>query len=245
MAFVYQKTVDDKAVIFGAREHLPRKFDFGAWTEARIGMFWSLTTLGGDNTKPASDEIVPVVTPFDCFSFGLKDSSATAPGVAGSMFIGMITETQSKITVGGAFGAGNVGIGETDANIEVLGYDGATPLARSSTASVGNWMNSDPEAASGYASFVGMRFVVADLGLATQTITVSASFTANIGGTDYSAANLRTYLSAFASPSTEIEVDWNDGADALVVPDCWFLRNPFFNNRIRVHAMNALKVAPV
>lgn len=246
MAFAYQKTVDDMAIIWGAREQMARKFDFGAWTEMRIGCFWSTTTLGDNNTEPTVTETVPITTAYDRFFFGLKDESAVTPSLAGSRFVGMTNRENVALNSILTASAGNVTIGDAGQNFGVRGFEGATQATVSSlSGNIGGMSNADPAAATGYASFMGLRFVISNLGASSQTIAVSSSFSNNVAGTDYSAANLRTYLSAFAAPSSAITIDWNNGVTAYAIPDCWFLRNPFFNNRIRVHCMNAIKVAPV
>lgn len=245
MAYAYQKTVSDLTVIFGAREQLASQFDFGTdWTEIRIGMFWGLVALNDNNAAPSTEDVA-ISSVLDRIFFGIKDNSQNCPGVAGSLYIGLSNRSTNHSYVSTANGS----MADTfnGRNMGVIGYKDTTPITGASTDVSGLSGVSDPSPTSGYAAFTGVKFVLLNRGLSNQQIKVSAACSPTgspVSGTDYSAANLRTYLSAFAGGSAEVTLDWNDGATAYAIPDSWFLRNPFFNARVRVSCMNAIKVSP-
>ncbi len=244
MAFAYQKTSTDKTFILGAREQVARQFDFGTdWTEIRIGMFWSPVSLASNNAA-ASLEGVPVSTVLDRYFFGIKDNSGLVPGQAGSRYLGLTNRTGSALT---SIVASTRDIWDQDP-FGSMGAGGAYDTTFLNVADQAGVIGvADPSPSTSYCQYRGLRFVVVNRGLSSQTVKISSSVTATpspVSGADYSAAALRSILSAFGNETSQVTVNWNNGSVAYDLPDSWFLRNPFFNNRFRVSCMNALKIAP-
>ncbi len=237
MSSNYQKTASDKTNILAPREYFLRPFDFQDWTEMRFGLFFGGVTAGGDNTQSVSESVAQA-TVADKITVGLKNSDTNdLPGQAGSLFIGAMSfggeadcDNQFYSNVGGsqlsagAF-AGTSLIGGSVSNINQLAYPANVALT------------------SAYNGFWAIKFVINNLGLSTQSVTISTNQVTTVAGTDYSASALRTLINnaVYAGGAT---LAWNDGAAARVIPDAVWIRLPFYNNRIRISCMMGVRYAP-
>lgn len=246
MANIYTK-LTDKTLILAPREAVVRQFNFGTdWTEMRMGFFSTGVIDSGDNTAP-TDESLVIGSASDRMAIGLKNSSTNdLPGYAGSLFIGAITGGTGSQTTDYSLAAGRkyYCAFATNQAPSAAGYYGTTLVGGTHTtdALAHPILFGDASAATGYNGFFGLKFVITDRGLSTQTVTMS-TFADVVAGTDYSATALRTLLnnSGYLGPKT---IAWNDGAAARTIPDCVFVRIPFFNNRIRISAIRAIRYAP-
>lgn len=240
MATIYQKTVSDKTCILAPREFILRPFDFEAWTEMRVGIYLSGVASSGDNTDSASEHVT-INTAADKIAFGIKDSATNdLPGLGAALFLGMLTSgsaTRDSFCSGGAFitSSGTLSVGGYHDTTLVAGLDADAGAAMSYPASASG--------ATGYCGFYGIRFVISNLGLSSQSLSISSVTNSPIAGTGYSAAALELLInnSTYSSART---VAWNDGAVARVIPDAFYLRMPFYSNRIRMSAMAAIRYAP-
>ena len=237
MASIYQKTVSDKTCILAPREFILRPFDFGAWTEMRVGMYFSGVASSGDNTDSAV-EAVTLSAFQDYITFGIKDSATNdLPGYGDALFLGACTVSSGTSycsgsnfqTQGGSFLASS-GFHETTL---VNGTSHLDSMVYPASAA----------GATGYCAFYAMKFVIANLGASSQAVTISSCTTSPIAGTDYSAAALQIALNG-ATYGSATSVAWNTGAAARTIPDAFFLRLPFYSNRIRLSAIFASRYAP-
>ncbi len=99
----------------------------------------------------------------------------------------------------------------------------------------------DVTGAADYCGFFAVKLVITDRGLVTQQVTIGSASTKTISGSDYSTAALRLLINN-ASYGSRV-IDWNDGAAAYAIPDAFYVRMPFYNNRIRISAMRAIRYA--
>ena len=133
------------------------------------------------------------------------------------------------------------------ANLHGVGYYDTT-LVDSGT-NVNNWLRYPHPctAATGYCGAYVVRFVIANRGAATQTIAVGTRNDYPIAGSNYTSSALLAYFNGLVAadftPNPGASVAWNTGAAARVVPDAFYLRLPFFNNRIRISAMVAKRMS--
>ncbi len=237
MAEIYQKLTEN-TLILAPREMVVRPFNFGAWTEIRLGIYATMVTSAGNNSN-ASSETVAIASALDYYGFGIKTNNVTAPRVAGADFIGMqnITAASSLYTAGTP---GNVQSASNPRGVIATG-----------TSVIDETTNLDqmdlPQAAgaSGYNGFYGLRLVVGNIGLASQTIQIGAARRSTVAGTDYSNSALRTDILSGGSTGYTMGTAkaWNTGAAARALPDAFYLRMPFYNARIRLSAMGMIKVA--
>lgn len=252
MATIYQKTDTllgtKNALILGSREAMFRPFNFGAWTEVRIGLYASFTLLNNNNSTPVSENVT-WASYLDTFAFGLNADAATIPGQTGNYFIGH----------GIAIGTGNP-------NANAVSLQGSSPWrikgnninsivgftslngvmaenASDSTSSFEWGTSSAPINPASYAGFVGLRFVVSNAGLATQTIQVYSSWNSD-DSNPYTLASLKSELLAFSNNIVNKGVgQWNTGSAALALPSYFYLRSSLLSNQIRVHAYEAIKIS--
>lgn len=237
MALIYLKGAENTCIL-APREMTVRPFNFGAWTEMRMGIFFTMVTAAGDDAN-AVNETVVIASALDYMAFGIKTNNTTPARTAGTDFIGLMNQTaQSSLLTAGAPGnlnsAGNPrGVYLNDAAV----LSEATNLGQADF----------PQAAgaAGYNGFLGLRFVITNLGLVNQQINLGFGIRSSVAGVDYSVTALRTQILSGGSTGYTMggPRDWNTGVVARVVPDAFYVRMPFFNNRIRMSAMEMIKVA--
>lgn len=245
MATIYQKTVSDKTCILAPREFILRPFDFGDdWTEMRLGAYISGVTSGADDTTSVA-ETVSISTAADRIFFGIKDSATNdLPGFGDALFLGVTTETGngSNITIGppNSFRTAVISGG----NLAAVGYHDTTIVGGSSGQTT-NEIMLFPAASgsSAYCGFFVVKFVISNRGTSSQSFAISVEATTTISGTDYSASALRLLINN-ATFNTPVTIAWNDGAVARDIPDAIFIRMPFYNNRIRLSCIRAIRYAP-
>jgi len=242
MSSIYQKTVSDKTCILAPREYFIREFDFEDWTEMRFGMFLSAVTSGGDDTINTA-ETVAISTVADRMTIGLKDAATTIlPGVAGSSFLGVITGTSASSSsfAGSGFGCAGSPVNAPSA----AGYNGATLIGGTSAQVLGDYVKAqNASSATGYCGFYGLKFVITNRGLASQSVAISSFSNIAIAGADYSASALRTLINN-SIYGTAASIAWNDGVAAYDIPDALWIRMPFYNNRIRLSSIMGVRYAP-
>lgn len=236
MALIYTK-LTDKTTVLAPREGVCRKFDFGDdWTEVRMGVFASAVSASGSDVNciaesSASGGITDFIT------FGIKDDSQTYPGQVGSTFLGLRSGgTANTSVVGSGFAGSNL-------NWLTTGYYGATMVQNATGILAFGYLGAGTAAsASGYATFFGIKIVISNRGLSSQTVAVSAS-NVSVSGTNYSAENLRSYINNETYSASQ-SIAWNDGAAARAIPDCVWVRVPLYNNALRISAIRAIRYAP-
>lgn len=240
MAKFYAKTVTDMTLIPDVREGFVRQFNFGTdWTEVRIGMFCGAVHATTSDNTAAPTEALALSSAADRIFFGIKDSSTALPGSTGSLFIGAMTATGKTSDVGGGY------INSHDGELVAGAYAGTTLVNGTTTEDMGKSMQyPDITGATGYNGFYCLKFVVANIGTATQTVTVTPCLTASVTGTDYSATALLTAISTFANPGTARTINWFDSVSAArTIPDCFFVRMPFYNSRLRISCIRAVRIS--
>lgn len=245
MAEIYQKIVGDQTLILGSRESVTRKFNLGTWTELLFGMYCAGTTTASGNATPPTENVTwHSVT--DNIYIGLRNSSSTAlPGVAGAQFIGMVPRNyasagaESANSNGSQYGTASgqmLAISEKDASVLAGGTYPAYSMGPGPSFTT-------PTAASAYNGFFGMRFVVSNAGLGSQTIAIQSVVSASEAGTNYSVANLQSRLLGVGAWGTSFSLAWNSGGAALPLPDAIYIYMPFYNCRIRISALDVIKVS--
>lgn len=244
----YQKTVTDKTIILGPREGFIRPFDFGTdWTEMRIGMFISGVTSAGDNTGISATETLALTTYADRLTVGIKDNTDDLPGVAGTNFVGYGTNA-THVAEDQHMGIYNNSTGSYGARLNAMSAIGTSFTARAlinAGVSGLQYPNTATVAgASGYCGFWCIKITIADRGLGTQNISIDGAVTASVAGTDYSATALRSLMNSATFFDGGTAFDWfSAGPVALPIPDCVWIRNPYFSNRIRISCLRAIRYA--
>jgi hypothetical protein len=241
MALIYTK-LTDKTTVLAPREGACRKFNFGSdWTEVRLGMFVSAIAATGSNDANVSEVLVPAgIT--DYVTFGIKDDSQTYPGQTGSLFIGIRSGDAGNVNSIATTG----GIGDSGGTWRPAGYHDTTAILGVANGGAGtsNMGAANASGATAYCGFIVVKFVIVDLGLSTQSITMSVGTTTSVAGADYSATALRTAINNHSFGASLASIAWNDGAAARAIPDCIWVRSPLYNNALRISCVRAIRYAP-
>lgn len=249
MAQIYLKNLNaDQTVILDPREGMLRETAFETnWNEVRIGLYFSgIAITGPENAPLATGEQLSSATFEDQFTFGLKDPSTILPGTTGSYFLGAATGNNlyTSTNAGKAFSVCASAGGSSQGTLAATGWAGATIIDGTNT--LANFAYPAPGGASGYCAFYALKFVVANAGLSSQTVTISAVNTSPAAGADYSLPTLRSAAAnglVNATYANARSLAWNTGVAARTLPDCIWLRVPLYLNRIRVSAIAGLKIS--
>jgi hypothetical protein len=224
------------------------------WNEVRMGMLFQVipaTAFGGTNDGASVVETVTVASNLDWICIGMMNTRANSsiiPGTAGAQFAG----TGYGVVNGQTVAAGSNSGGSsslTGSYRKMITTNGVTIIGQD-TASGGGLaiLYAQYAAASGYnyASFYGMKIVVGNAGLSTQTLTIR-------DGSDLGPFSLTTQASVIPKllerltnvswDTYSTPIAWNAGGVALPLPDCIFVRLPFYNNCLRMLAYEAVKIS--
>ncbi len=236
MAQIYLKG-SENTLILEPREYMLRQFDFGLWTEIRLGFIFSAISSSNNNAVGVN-ETIALSGALDRLCFGIKNTDTTViPGQTGCRFLGVVnsgnvTLSAASQQIAEGFGGMRFGAG-VDTTIAV----------NTGFASDGMLCPANPALASSYGGFYALKLTVANRGLSTQTVTASTARQATVAGTDYSVSALRSLITGgtYGTPSNAMV--WNDGVSAYALPDCFYIRMPFLNNRIRLSSIEAIKIS--
>jgi hypothetical protein len=237
MSNIYEKIVGDKTLVLTARDGFMRKFNFGSWTDMAVGMYF--TGIVGNNSPLTSQENLTIVTHADRIAFGLKNSTNTIlPGFEGSYFVGMgssvsATNAAALVTSYGDNNGSNFGVA----------FNGTTIVSASLGIQNTN-LEFPANGGTGVSSYNGFwvsRFTISNRGLSNQSIAVKSSRTGTVTGTDYSTDSLFSRINNVDWNVTPVPLAWNDGVNALPIPDAVWIRMPFYTNIIRISSVAAVK----
>ncbi len=239
MALIYPK-FSDETLVLSPRQAAFRQFNLGDdWTEARVGMFVTTIAATGSDDNGVHEDLVPSVIT-DRVTFGIKDTSDTYPGQAGSLFLGIRSGETDVFSYVAPYG-----IASASGNWKAVGYIGASEITGSSILD----FPMGSAAASGstaYCGFSCLKFIINNRGLSTQTISIYYITYQNVAGSDYSANALRTLMNnGFPGSVGFIDtIPWNDGVSARPIPDCFWVRSPLFDNSFRISCARVIRYAP-
>ena len=233
-------TVDQVGILY-PRDAYHRRAKIGsAYLEVRMGMFFTFVPSGNDDAHCVAETIAPAGY-LDWFTFGLKDSSANAPGKAGAQFIGhcwsadAVPANTNALT---ANTAGQASMANGGGKQLLATLNGATVISSGDSSVI---MYFPVWSATNVNAFWGMRFLVANLGLSTQTVACKGQLIA-AAQTDVSNSALRTAIYNTAYSGTERTLNWFSGNAALPLPDYVWIRVPFNNNRLRITNLACYKI---
>lgn len=247
MGEIFQKVALDRAFILDPREFFTRQLDFEDWTELRMGMFFSLVKSGvGNENVIAEQESVTNITNEDIITIGLKNSdNDNLPGFSGALFLGVTNHYDGVSELTRDFAFTNVCWAASQSGfLTVAGrYDttliGATPSEAVNNLECGITVANS----TAYCGFFAIKFVILNRGLSTQSVKMSTAKLGAVSGADYTPSALRTLINN-STYGTERTIAWNDGAAARVIPDSFWIRLPFYNNRLRLSCIRAIRYAP-
>lgn len=232
----------ENSLILGNREAFYRQFNFGSWNELRIGMLFRFVGNSSD-TSSYSNETVTVTTLTDKLYFGLKSTGSNMPGVSGTNFIGSATINTTDLS------AANVGTyyynaGNTYA-LYLMATSGSATSQSIFTNNTGGTQAmtypSYPFSTTNYDGFYGLKFTLQNSGSVSQSIALSYKRNADNSGSG--SADLHSLLISDSSWSTMPQPNSASWVPSISIPDCFFVYSPFYNNRIRMSAVEVIKVS--
>jgi hypothetical protein len=238
-------TINGKAQVYQASRELEKRAIFigSNWTQVRIGFIGCMVPAANDDTASLAEDVnydAPPNDRNDWFSFGLANNSTYLPGTSGSRFVGASGDPDQGVNSGlvrnhvNSSGTGFVGqAGDYDyGGFQYVSWNGSSSL--SNIGSSGWSFNYPVWAADGRGGLFAFKFVVNNKGLSSQTISIS-NFSDGVSQAVTPANALYTMRSLLTRVgyTTAGTVTWNSGGVALPLPDTWFLRSSFINNRIR------------
>lgn len=235
---------NENNLLLEPREAFYRPFDFGEWTEVRIGMLFRLVGTGSDSAS-ISTESISANTDSDKIYIGLKDSGSNLPGVSGTNFIGMASfsgsairadiANSSYISFGDSFNAYN--------RLYLTAFSGSTMYkAYFHENTVTSPEFSSSASGSNYNGFYGIKFTLLNSGSANQQVQVTYRriYLTSVGS---SSADLHTQLinnTGWTNPPASSTASWTTG---IPLPNSFFVYSPLYNNRLRMSAIEAIKIS--
>lgn len=242
---------NENNLLLQPREAFSRSFDFGQWTEIRMGMLFRLVGTASDSASVVHERI-SVNSYSDRVYIGLKSSGSNFPGIGGTNFIGIGTVSGSGAITSSNIPAGNFSLAETSlltpdsyARVNVTAISGSSTYQNRQTL-VGNANAYFSSSASGsdYNAFYGLKFVLENSGSSSQRFDIKYKFVVN-GGTGSSDIHTRLYdgtdwLSIYHSWLGSATASWTTG---IPLPDSFFVYSPLYNNRLRISAIEVLKIS--
>lgn len=264
MAYIYPKSSSsgyDECLVLNPREAASRLFNMsgsfagstsitGSWTEIRIGLYyglpvWNSASLASSSFNAvAANETAWINSPFDWWSFGIKDTETQIlPGYSGSNFIGIGVPL---VTPGGAnqyVNRLNGQLGGIGGSSNVYSYaTNGTYVASSSTQLPPAFdFVQDPSAASAYNAFYGLRIIINNSGSVSQSLGIQGCYTNPIGtnSTYYTPYQLIQDMNTFASANSSASIQWWSGSanNPLPIPDGFWWRLPLYNCCTRFSAL--------
>jgi hypothetical protein len=226
------------------REAFYRPFNFGEWTEMRIGMLFRLVSTTSDSASIITESIT-INSDSDKIYIGLKDSGSNMPGVSGTNFIGMASVTGSGTRTDPS-NSSYISFGDSFTTYHRL-YLTAFSGSNMYRAYFHENTTISPEfsssaSGSNYNGFYGVKFTLLNSGSANQQVEVQYRriYLTSAGS---SSADLHSQLvnnTGWTNPPASSTASWATG---LPLPNSFFVYSPLYNNRLRMAAIEAIKIS--
>lgn len=231
---------NENTLVVGPRTGLWVPFNFGTWTQVRVGMYYSApSSSSAYQTRNSVTEIIGITSDQDRFAFGLISGSVNAVGTTGTYFVGAISDQAHAAldsTIAWAIYQ-NIGM--------AAGYSQGTAVTVGAglNSGVSRFIFGYPDSNSGtHAGFNALKFTVINSGASNQTIRVST----HSGGAvtmPYSDTVLRTSINNASYTDFTGDATWNDGSVAYPLPNNVFLWNPYYTVGLKLSAIEIIKIA--
>ena len=198
------------------------------WTHVKIGMLYSLVGLAGDNVDGVREAVTYSNFP-DMFMFGLTNGTGSV-GDVDNRFLGI---TSNHTTV--ATWDTNEGALRDTTSLFSTG-DGITSGPCSSGTDTMSASTAAASATISFAAFIGIDMYY------KGTSWFECKLIYNVPGqSDVSLTNLRNLL--VATPTTGTLVSTGVGVGTSSDLTYFFVRMPYLNNRLRIHAIEVMEIS--
>ncbi len=251
MGLIYAQTAQDKALILGQRQALIYPFTAPNWTDLRLGLFLSLTDNVNNDSQAGLTESFAEATFADRFWIGFKNNgNDIIPANAGSSFIGAMGGNGSA-AMGGSIKVDPSTGGTTTTGttywrayntvslIQAVIWDGVTLLIHPQFLTGGLQVNGfylpqNAGAAGGYSVLMIMRM--------TRATSIATSITVDNSGANVAYSSTPTIAAIRALLRTSTYTP-SAAQPVTITPDAVYVYWPFFNSRLRIHALVLEKFA--
>lgn len=248
MATIYQKSgsaLVEKMLVIEPREAFAIPIDFGGpWTEMRIGMFFSGASSGSAYASKslAAGETVNLNTDKDYFACGLISRTGSLHATAGTNFAGIGSNGANIVFNDTRFAWG----GYQNNGVSTVSWIGTSKtIGTEMNTQNSQFIYNNPESFVAYSGFHSLKFTILNSGSASQSIRVASLN----NSTDYDVIapytvnGLRTRMLNETYTTFASDITWNDGVNALAIPNCFYMWNPYYLNGIRISVLEAIKVS--
>ena len=242
-AIIYNKSSSlgyDKTLVLGPRTGVTIPFNFPAWTETRIGIFFTGVSTASLFVSKSVTEVLSISSNSNYFAVGLASGSSIANfGSVGTNFVGAISDGNPILM--------------TDSQIALMNFQNygvQSGACRGTAIQVGgSYQTNSPtfqfnpaeNSAGSYNGFKGLKFTVNNPGASNQTITVG--FTPQtVPAGPYTIAALQSLINNSTYYNFPTNLTWNSGSVALPLPDNFYMWNPYYTNGIRLSALAVVRV---
>lgn len=249
MATIFQKTISDECLILEQREAFYYPFYVGNYQEVRAGFYFSATSTSGDNTPynfETADAGSLVGSMFIGFAKSGQGANYVLPGTTGLIFCGLKNQGGNCsylgpqgdiIWISPTCQSATPFFGCILTNYLSSGFDSIQDDTVTGVNNTGGviFLPQDPTLDTGYASYFGIS-----LNFSGNQFQFSMSNDANFV-TDMEISGLRNRLETF--PNYQLAgtgyftSGFNNTNNIIDKPDSLFLYFPFYNNKIRIHAL--------
>lgn len=243
MATIFQKTVSDECAILDSRELSVEPFNIGTdWSEIRLSMAVSFTTVTGGDNSLVSPETINYNTQRNGFYLGFKNSGQQFVLESGAAFLGASTAGRQAYFMQGG-GLSTIGNDSSPA-IRFLASNNTTTILNQVMAGDKPyfqmpWTVDTMTGTTAYAAINGIRLAI-NANTFSGSVFSSISDVNQPGTNDVSIANLRSTAINLSFLSNGATGFWtSDGTitgTTLNKPDSIFIYMPFLNTRIRIHS---------
>lgn len=239
---------NEKNLLLEPREAFYRPFDLGQWTELRVGMYFKIVNTTSDSGSH-SNESISINSNTDRIYIGLKDSGSNMPGVAGTNFIGMTSVSGSGVRSDSPYSNFGDNSGSlTYPRLYLSAFSGSSnynAYFRENTATGPAFADN----AFSYNGFFGIKYILLNSGSADQQVQVTykrvylviPQVVSNDTGT--SSIDLHRHLLSevgWTNPPASNTASWAAG---IPLPNSFFAYSPLYNNRLRIGAIEVLKIS--
>lgn len=233
---IFEKTTSlgpERSLLLEPREPMPPRETVLTpnWKTLRVGLFLSAVGVGGDDAAGVTEQIVHF-NHYDRWFIGMTNGQGYI-GEAGAQFVGAqhdetfleMTGTETRI-IQYNYPSALWANGET---VQTAGKNGQSTMLRCGLAS----------AASGFCAFLGLQIV---LGEGTVRIDTLNNSTLSYTNTSLTALTNALVNSGVANTGQVLTGGWW-GSSVPIGLRHFFVRAPYYNNRIRIHAMQVMQLA--
>ena len=239
--------------ILGPREAYLRRVKLPAgWKKVRVGVAMSFTNLVSDNGTPNSE-----VLPFNSGNAMLNDlyigftNGVSYPGQVGNRFVGLGGSAQTSTNIGiqnpGAgwkLSSDGAGAGTSHARFSALFSDGTTITRRNSASSTNDLLVTfaTPDATTSFAALVIFEITLNDAGtISNAQYANTATNVVSVSNVSDSAMN-EAITGSLVDKGAITGTGWWSSSTPVNCP-FFTIRNPFSNNRMRIHNLRVLRLA--